>query len=76
MIEDTLCPECQKKMISRTGQYGRFWGCSDYPTCKGTRDSNGRSKAEREEYKRKREEHEDIGPDPLVRRENKRLTVE
>ncbi len=47
MIEETLCPDCNKKMISRKSQYGTFWGCSDYPKCKGTRDSNGLSKAER-----------------------------
>jgi len=37
-------------MISRanttTGQ--RFWGCSNYPTCKGTRNTDGESKYERE----------------------------
>lgn len=47
-IEDTKCPECGLKMVSRNGKYGTFWGCSDYPACKGTRDSMGRSKAERE----------------------------
>ena len=39
-------------MISRKGAYGIFWGCRAYPQCKGTRDSMGRSKADREEYKR------------------------
>ena len=47
-IEETLCPECGKRMKSRTGKYGVFWGCSDYPNCRGTRDSQGRSKAERD----------------------------
>ena len=48
----TLCPDCDGEMVSRTGQYGVFWGCKAYPKCKGTRDSMGRSKADREEYKR------------------------
>lgn len=48
IVEDVLCPECNCKMISRKGQYGTFWGCSQYPKCRGTRDSMGRSKAERE----------------------------
>lgn len=47
LIEETLCPECGEKMISRKGAYGVFWGCSTYPKCSGTRDSEGRSKAER-----------------------------
>lgn len=47
-IEETLCPECNSKMISRKGQFGIFWGCSNFPKCKGTRDSMGRSKAERD----------------------------
>ena len=59
---DVKCPDCGGKMVSRTGQYGRFWGCADYPKCKGTRDSMGRSKSERENHKRK-DDHEDIGPD-------------
>ena len=44
---ETLCPECGGQMISRTGQYGTFWGCKKFPDCKGTRDSNGDSKYDR-----------------------------
>jgi ssDNA-binding Zn-finger/Zn-ribbon topoisomerase 1 len=44
------CPECGEPMISRanktTGQ--RFWGCKNYPTCKGTRNTDGESRYERE----------------------------
>lgn len=45
--EETLCPECNGPMISRTGKFGVFWGCKKYPECTGTRDSMGRSKQER-----------------------------
>ena len=55
-IEETLCPECNGKMVSRTGKFGVFWGCINFPNCKGTRDNQGRSKADREEWKRKQEE--------------------
>jgi len=36
------CPVCAQSMIRRTAKRGanagnEFWGCSDYPSCKGTR---------------------------------------
>jgi ssDNA-binding Zn-finger/Zn-ribbon topoisomerase 1 len=35
-----LCPECLEPMVLRRPPKGKtwrpFWGCSDYPTCKGT----------------------------------------
>ena len=30
------CPNCGKKMIYKTGRYGRFLACPDYPSCKST----------------------------------------
>lgn len=43
MIENVKCPDCCGPMTSRknnsTGQ--RFWGCNRYPTCKGTRNTDG-----------------------------------
>ncbi|RLF65251.1 MAG: hypothetical protein DRN26_05705 [Thermoplasmata archaeon] len=32
-----LCPKCSAKMILRTGKYGKFWGCSMWPRCSGSR---------------------------------------
>jgi ssDNA-binding Zn-finger/Zn-ribbon topoisomerase 1 len=51
MIENLKCPDCGGKMISRLNKakQQRFWGCADYPKCKGTRDTDGMSKAEREQ---------------------------
>lgn len=48
VVENVKCPTCGGDMISRKGQYGTFWGCKKYPSCRGTRDSMGRSKEERE----------------------------
>jgi len=31
------CPQCGKPMRQRNSAKGLFWGCSDYPECKGTR---------------------------------------
>ena len=33
--ERVRCPECGKAMIRRDGRYGPFYGCQDYPKCKG-----------------------------------------
>ena len=32
------CPKCGSKMVLRSGKRGRFYGCSRYPSCMGTRD--------------------------------------
>ena len=32
-----LCPICDNRMIIRTGPYGKFYGCTQYPSCKGKR---------------------------------------
>ena len=46
--ENLTCPECGELMVSRanktTGQ--RFWGCSNFPACKGTRNTDGDDTAE------------------------------
>lgn len=31
------CPSCGSPMRRRSGRYGKFWGCSRYPRCHGTR---------------------------------------
>jgi DNA topoisomerase-1 len=35
---DERCPECGSQLLMRFGRYGTFVGCSNYPTCKYTRD--------------------------------------
>ncbi len=30
------CPECGKKMVVKTGRFGRFLACEDYPNCKSS----------------------------------------
>jgi ssDNA-binding Zn-finger/Zn-ribbon topoisomerase 1 len=57
--ESVKCPDCGGEMISRTGKFGVFWGCKDFPRCKGTRDSEERSKADREAWKSNQLENDD-----------------
>jgi DNA topoisomerase-1 len=33
---DRPCPECGKPLLIRHGRYGKFVGCSDFPTCRHT----------------------------------------
>lgn len=32
-----LCPNCNMTMKERVGKFGKFYGCSYFPNCKGTR---------------------------------------
>lgn len=32
------CPKCSSKMVHRSGKYGEFWGCKNFPRCRGTRE--------------------------------------
>ena len=41
-MQATSCPLCSKQMARRTAKRGtnaggEFWGCTGYPTCRGTR---------------------------------------
>jgi ssDNA-binding Zn-finger/Zn-ribbon topoisomerase 1 len=47
--ENVKCPKCNGPMSSRKSKFGVFWGYNDYPNCKGTRDSMGLSKQDKED---------------------------
>ena len=34
---DEVCEKCGQPMVIKTGRFGRFMACSDYPTCKNTK---------------------------------------
>lgn len=36
-VKIQVCPKCGGEMKSRSGKYGQFYGCSNYPACKFTR---------------------------------------
>lgn len=48
-IENIKCPDCGGDMVSRLNKVknSRFWGCKNFPRCKGTRDVNGLSRQDR-----------------------------
>jgi DNA topoisomerase-1 len=36
-VTGEICPKCGKPMVVKTGRFGKFIACSDYPTCKTTK---------------------------------------
>lgn len=34
LLNNEICPRCHSKLIRRSGRYGEFLGCSNYPNCK------------------------------------------
>jgi DNA topoisomerase-1 len=34
VVEGRVCPKCESSLVIKTGRYGKFVGCSAYPTCK------------------------------------------
>jgi restriction system protein len=41
-VTEIACPQCRAPMVQRTAKQGatageRFWGCTRYPACRGTR---------------------------------------
>ena len=38
LLSDRVCPRCHSKMVLRDGKRGKFYGCSRFPYCKGTRE--------------------------------------
>ncbi len=35
------CPTCHSRMVRRKSRHGFFWGCSRFPSCRGTRKLEG-----------------------------------
>lgn len=33
-VQKGKCPRCDGTLVLRTGKYGKFWGCSNYPKCR------------------------------------------
>ena len=44
-ISDEPCPLCAKTMLIRTGRYGKFLTCMDYPKCTGKKTISGKTQA-------------------------------
>ncbi len=48
---DEVCEKCGEKMVIKTGRYGKFVACSNYPKCKHTHPLPGEEQKAQEELK-------------------------
>ena len=44
VMTDEICPKCGKRMIIKTGRFGKFLACSGFPDCKSTKTINDETK--------------------------------
>ena len=40
-VQGPYCPRCHSTMVRRISRHGLFWGCSRFPSCRGTRALEG-----------------------------------
>ncbi|MFA6537498.1 MAG: type I DNA topoisomerase [Patescibacteria group bacterium] len=65
---DELCEKCGSEMVIKTGRYGRFVACSNYPKCKHTHPMPGEIAKATEELKLSDEKCPDCGAPLAFRR--------
>lgn len=68
---DIICDKCGAKMIVKSGRYGKFAACPNYPECKNTKPLN-KASSESEKSESKKEEKTDYkcevcGSDMVIR---------
>lgn len=66
---DIICEKCGRKMILKTGRYGKFAACPGHPDCKNTKslDANGNVKPDKEEPEKTDMKCELCGGDIVIR---------
>lgn len=67
---DIICEKCGKRMIIKTGRFGKFAACPGYPECKNTKplDASGHAKKEKEEPEKTDLKCELCGGDIVIRK--------
>ena len=67
---DIICDKCGKRMIIKSGRFGKFAACPGYPECKNTKplDASGHAKAEKEEPEKTDLKCELCGGDIVIRK--------
>ncbi len=67
---DIICEKCGKRMIIKSGRFGKFAACPGYPECKNTKplDASGKSTKEKEEPEKTDLKCELCGGDIVIRK--------
>ena len=67
---DIICEKCGKRMVIKTGRFGKFAACPGYPECKNTKplDANGQVKKEKEAPEKTDLKCELCGGDIVIRK--------
>jgi len=67
---DIICDKCGKRMIIKSGRFGKFAACPGYPECKNTKplDASGNLKKEKEEPEKTDMKCELCGGDIVIRK--------
>ena len=67
---DIICDKCGKRMIIKTGRFGKFAACPGYPECKNTKplDASGAPKKEKEAPEKTDLKCELCGGDIVIRK--------
>lgn len=72
--EETTCPKCKSPMVSRKGPDGRrFWACSQFPYCDGTRNTDGDAKRQEDPEE---DDEDGLPSEQLQKREKSRWRSE
>lgn len=50
-VSDVLCENCGSNMVVKSGRYGKFLACPNYPECKNTKPLNNKETAEETDEK-------------------------
>lgn len=64
----SACPRCGKPMVARRSQYGEFFGCSGYPTCREITRPDGEGPRSSVRPRRAPARGRDSSPDPMTAR--------
>ena len=64
---DEVCDKCGSPMIIKTGRFGRFLACSNYPECKNTKNIGADGKVEKEQPEISNEPCDKCGKPMVVR---------
>ncbi len=59
-LSEEVCDKCGSKMLVKTGRYGPFLACSNFPDCKNIKSMAKKSPEEDEKLKALNEQHKDV----------------